>query len=115
MAPGFSLGATLIAETWPEKYRSIGIGIHDSGWGVGGIGAALIYGLVYPYTGWRGVRRRVGSPVGQHGQRRCGPDRGFGRVPWRVRRRFRQRFRQRRFCRRRVRWRRVCRRRVRWR
>jgi SHS family sialic acid transporter-like MFS transporter len=55
MAPGFSLGATLIAETWPEKYRSIGIGIHDSGWGVGGIGAALIYGLVYPYTGWRGI------------------------------------------------------------
>lgn len=55
MAPGFSLGATLIAETWPEKYRAIGIGIHDSGWGIGGIGAALIYGFVYPYTGWRGV------------------------------------------------------------
>lgn len=55
MAPGFSVGATLVAETWPERKRALGIGIHDSGWGIGGIGAALIYTLVYPYTGWRGV------------------------------------------------------------
>ncbi len=55
MAPGFSLGATLIAETWPEKYRAIGIGIHDSGWGIGGLGAATVYGFIYPYTGWRGI------------------------------------------------------------
>jgi SHS family sialic acid transporter-like MFS transporter len=55
MAPGFSLGATLVAETWPAKYRALGIGIHDSGWAVGGLGASLAYGLIYPWTGWRGV------------------------------------------------------------
>lgn len=55
MAPGFSLGATLVAETWPKKYRAFAIGVHDSGWGIGGIGAALIYGLIYPHTGWRGI------------------------------------------------------------
>jgi MFS transporter, SHS family, sialic acid transporter len=55
MAPGFSLGATMVAETWPEKYRALGIGILDTGWGVGAIGGASIYGLVYPYFGWRGM------------------------------------------------------------
>ncbi len=55
MAPGFSLGATLVAETWPAKYRALGIGIHDTGWAIGGLGAALIYGFIYPWTGWRGV------------------------------------------------------------
>jgi SHS family sialic acid transporter-like MFS transporter len=55
MAPGFSLGATMVAETWPEKYRALGIGILDTGWGVGAIGAASIYGLVYPHFGWRGM------------------------------------------------------------
>jgi SHS family sialic acid transporter-like MFS transporter len=55
MAPGFSLGATLVAETWPAKYRALAIGIHDTGWAIGGLGAALIYGFIYPWTGWRGV------------------------------------------------------------
>jgi MFS transporter, SHS family, sialic acid transporter len=55
MAPGFSLGATMVAETWPEKYRAFGIGILDTGWGIGAIGAASIYGLVYPHFGWRGM------------------------------------------------------------
>ncbi|HTJ28573.1 MAG TPA: MFS transporter [Candidatus Limnocylindria bacterium] len=53
MAPGFSLGATLIAETWPKEYRAIALGIHDSGWGIGGIGASLIYWFLYPHLGWR--------------------------------------------------------------
>jgi SHS family sialic acid transporter-like MFS transporter len=55
MAPGFSLGATMVAESWPEKHRALGIGILDTGWGIGAIGAAAIYGLVYPYAGWRGM------------------------------------------------------------
>ncbi len=55
MAPGFSLGVTMVAESWPEKHRAFGIGILDTGWGVGSIGAALIYGLVYPHFGWRGM------------------------------------------------------------
>lgn len=55
MAPGFSLGATLVAETWPERYRAIGIGIQDTGWGIGGIGASLIYLGLFPYLGWRGL------------------------------------------------------------
>lgn len=55
MAPGFSLGVTMVAETWPEKYRALGIGLLDSGWGIGSIGAAVVYGLVYPHFGWRGM------------------------------------------------------------
>ncbi len=55
MAPGFSLGATMVAESWPDKHRALGIGILDTGWGVGAIGASLIYGLVYPHFGWRGM------------------------------------------------------------
>ena len=55
MAPGFSLGVTMVAESWPEKYRALGIGFLDSGWGIGSIGAAAIYGLVYPHFGWLGM------------------------------------------------------------
>jgi SHS family sialic acid transporter-like MFS transporter len=55
MAPGFSLGATMVAESWPEKHRAIGIGILDTGWGLGAIGAAIAYDLVYPHFGWRGM------------------------------------------------------------
>lgn len=55
MAPGFSLSATMVAESWPEKYRAIGIGILDTGWGLGAIGAAVAYSFVYPEFGWRGM------------------------------------------------------------
>ncbi|MGU7773781.1 MFS transporter [Burkholderia sp. MR1-5-21] len=55
MAPGFSLGAAMVAESWPERYRAIGIGILDTGWGVGAIGAALAYQFIYPTFGWRGM------------------------------------------------------------
>jgi SHS family sialic acid transporter-like MFS transporter len=55
MAPGFSIGATMVAESWPEKYRALALGILDTGWGVGAIAASLIYGLVYPHFGWRGM------------------------------------------------------------
>ncbi|MBN3849570.1 MFS transporter [Paraburkholderia sp. Ac-20342] len=55
MAPGFSLGAAMVAESWPERYRAIGIGILDTGWGVGAIGAALAYEFVFPVFGWRGM------------------------------------------------------------
>jgi len=55
MAPGFSLSATMVAESWPEKYRAIGIGILDTGWGIGAIGAAVAYSFVYPEFGWRGM------------------------------------------------------------
>lgn len=55
MAPGFSLGAAMVAESWPERYRAIGIGILDTGWGLGTIGAALAYQFIYPSFGWRGM------------------------------------------------------------
>lgn len=55
MAPGFSLGATLVAETWPERHRAIGIAIQDSGWGAGGILASVIYLFLFPEIGWRGL------------------------------------------------------------
>lgn len=55
MAPGFSLGAAMVAESWPERYRAIGIGILDTGWGLGTIGAALAYQFIYPTFGWRGM------------------------------------------------------------
>ncbi|MCF8565600.1 MFS transporter [Alicyclobacillus tolerans] len=55
MAPGYALGATLVGETWPKKYRAIGIGLQDTGWGTGGILASLTYLWVYPHFGWRGV------------------------------------------------------------
>jgi len=55
MAPGFSLGATMVAESWPERHRAIGIGILDTGWGLGAIGAAIAYYLIYPHFGWRGM------------------------------------------------------------
>jgi SHS family sialic acid transporter-like MFS transporter len=53
MAPILTLGSTMIAEVWPEKYRAIGIGILDTGWGFGSVLAATLYGLVYPHFGWR--------------------------------------------------------------
>lgn len=53
MAPILTLGSTMIAETWPEKYRAIGIGILDTGWGFGSVLAATLYGLIYPHFGWR--------------------------------------------------------------
>jgi SHS family sialic acid transporter-like MFS transporter len=55
MAPAFTLGATMIAESWPERHRALGIGILDTGWGVGAIGAAALYGFVYPHFGWRAM------------------------------------------------------------
>ncbi|WP_277188574.1 MFS transporter [Caballeronia sp. BR00000012568055] len=53
MAPILTLGSTMIAEVWPEKYRAIGIGILDTGWGFGSVLAATLYGLIYPHFGWR--------------------------------------------------------------
>jgi SHS family sialic acid transporter-like MFS transporter len=55
MAPGFSLGAAMVAECWPERHRAIGIGILDTGWGVGAIGAALAYEFIFPTFRWRGM------------------------------------------------------------
>ncbi len=55
MAPGFAVGATLVAETWPERYRAIGLGLQDTGWGFGGLFASLIFLTVYPHFGWRSV------------------------------------------------------------
>lgn len=55
MAPAYSMGATLVAETWPIKYRSIGLGITNTGTGVGSLCAGLAYGFIYPLTGWRGL------------------------------------------------------------
>ena len=53
MAPILTLGSTMIAELWPEKYRAIGIGIVCTGWGFGSVLAAALYGLIYPRFGWR--------------------------------------------------------------
>jgi SHS family sialic acid transporter-like MFS transporter len=53
MAPILTLGSTMIAESWPEKHRAIGIGILDTGWGLGSVLAATLYGLIYPHFGWR--------------------------------------------------------------
>ena len=47
MAPILTLGSTMIAELWPEKYRAIGIGIVCTGWGFGSVLAAALYGLIY--------------------------------------------------------------------
>lgn len=55
MAPGYAVGASLVAETWPERYRAIGLGINHSGWGFGGIFASIVYMTVFPTFGWRGV------------------------------------------------------------
>ncbi len=55
MAPGYAIGASLITETWPAKYRSIALGINHTGWGFGGVFASLSYVLVYPHFGWRGM------------------------------------------------------------
>ena len=53
MAPILTVGSTLVAESWPEKHRAIGIGIVCTGWGFGSMLAAAVYGLIYPHFGWR--------------------------------------------------------------
>lgn len=55
MAPGYSVGVTLVAESWPERYRAIGVGLQDMGWGFGGIAASLAFLWLYPIVGWRGL------------------------------------------------------------
>jgi len=53
MAPILTVGSTMVAELWPEKYRAIGIGIVCTGWGFGSVLAATLYGLIYSHFGWR--------------------------------------------------------------
>lgn len=53
---GLGLGATLIAETWPEAMRSRGQGWMQSAFGVGGVLANLLWFVLEPITGDAGWR-----------------------------------------------------------
>jgi MFS family permease len=53
---GLGLGATLIAETWPETMRSKGQGWMQSAFGVGGVLANLLWFALEPITGDAGWR-----------------------------------------------------------
>jgi MFS family permease len=53
---GLGLGATLIAETWPETMRSRGQGWMQSAFGVGGVLANLLWFALEPITGDAGWR-----------------------------------------------------------
>jgi MFS family permease len=55
MGGEWSTGAALIAETWPAEHRGKALGIMQSTWAIGEIGAAVVAGLMLPRFGWRAV------------------------------------------------------------
>jgi MFS family permease len=55
MGGEWSTGAALIAETWPTEHRGKALGIMQSTWAIGEIGAAVVAGLMLPHFGWRAV------------------------------------------------------------
>ena len=88
----WSTGATLVAETWPDRLRSRAVAFMQSGLGVGFFAAALVWFVIGPLGpgSWRwmfvvgvvpalyalAVRRRVPASPAWTAQRRT-------RVPWR--------------------------------
>ncbi len=51
----FGIGMTLVAETWPQRYRARAASYVGLGWQMGAIIAALAVPLLTPMIGWRGM------------------------------------------------------------
>src|SRR5260370_41886221 len=46
-------GAALAMESWPARSRGIMSGILQGSWSLGFLLSSAVYGLFYPYLGWR--------------------------------------------------------------
>ena len=55
MGGEWGLGASLAMETLPTKARGLFSGILQQGYAVGYLLAALVYWIVFPHFGWRGL------------------------------------------------------------
>src|SRR5262249_22199929 len=55
MGGEWGLGASLAMESLPTRTRGLFSGILQQGYAVGYLLAALVYRLVFPYFGWRGL------------------------------------------------------------
>lgn len=55
MGGEWGLGASLAMETLPAKARGLFSGILQQGYAVGFLVAAVVYALVFPHFGWRGL------------------------------------------------------------
>ncbi len=51
----WGVGATLVSEYWPNKYRAKVTSFVHSGWPIGYGLATVAYMLIVPYYGWRGL------------------------------------------------------------
>ena len=51
----FGIGMTLVAETWPARYRARAASYVGLGWQLGAIIAALTVPVLVPLIGWRGM------------------------------------------------------------
>jgi MFS family permease len=55
MGGEWASGAALVSETWPSEHRGKALGLMQSAWAIGYLGAALVNGFVQPVFGWRAV------------------------------------------------------------
>jgi MFS family permease len=55
MGGEWNTGATLVAETWPDRLRARALSIVQSSWAIGYAGAALVTGLMLRHYNWRAV------------------------------------------------------------
>jgi MFS family permease len=55
MGGEWASGAALVSETWPSEHRGKALGLMQSAWAIGYLGAALVNGFVQPVFGWRVV------------------------------------------------------------
>jgi MFS transporter, SHS family, lactate transporter len=55
MGGEWGVGASLTMETIPEKTRGIVSGLLQTGYPMGYLVASLLYGVAYPFIGWRGM------------------------------------------------------------
>ena len=64
MGGEWGLGASLAMESLPTASRGLFSGILQQGYAFGYLLAALVYGLVYPFFGWRGLFVAGALPAG---------------------------------------------------
>src|SRR5258708_7857036 len=55
MGAEWPAGAALAMESWPARSRGFMSGLLQGSWSLGFLLASAVYGLFYPYLGWRGL------------------------------------------------------------
>ena len=55
MGGEWNTGATLVAETWPDRLRARALALVQSSWAIGYALAAIVAGIMLRYTNWRYV------------------------------------------------------------